>query len=103
MGYRFNLLFFWLSDVDLAISRVAERVRRGGHHIPEPVIRRRYRAGLVNLQSLYLPIADQWKVYDNSRSGSPVLVASGEKSGIIRIYERKTWDEIQEGGTDASE
>src|SRR3954452_1144166 len=35
-GYRLNLLFLWLPNPDLAVARVRERVRTGGHSIPEP-------------------------------------------------------------------
>lgn len=40
-GFRVHLLCLWLKSADLAVSRVAERVRLGGHDVPEPVIRRR--------------------------------------------------------------
>jgi predicted ABC-type ATPase len=30
-GYTFHLVYFWLPTVELAIARIAERVRRGGH------------------------------------------------------------------------
>ena len=52
-GYRFYLFFFWLPDPEIAVQRVAQRVLSGGHHIPEPIIRRRYEAGLNNFFSLY--------------------------------------------------
>ena len=48
-GYRVNLLYFWLSSPELAMRRVAERVSKGGHDIPEEIIRRRYTAGINNL------------------------------------------------------
>ena len=57
VGYRFNLYFFWLPSPEMAIQRVALRVLSGGHDIPEPVIRRRYAAGLNNFFSLYQPLA----------------------------------------------
>lgn len=41
-GYRVKLIFLQLNNADEAISRVAQRVRQGGHNIPEPVIRRRF-------------------------------------------------------------
>src|SRR6516225_1621380 len=40
-GYSIHLVYFWLADPDLAVSRVAERVRMGGHDVPEPTIRLR--------------------------------------------------------------
>ena len=49
LGYSTHLLFVWLRSADLAIERVAERVRRGGHAIPPEEIRRRYERGVGNL------------------------------------------------------
>lgn len=58
VGYEFQLLLFWLASPEINIERVAERVRAGGHHILEEVIRRRYVGGLKNFFNLYLPLAD---------------------------------------------
>ena len=41
-GYKVTLLYFWLSSPELAVERVARRVREGGHNIPKDVIYRRY-------------------------------------------------------------
>lgn len=46
-GYEINLLYLWLSDENLAVKRVAQRVAQGGHNIPENDIRRRYKQGLL--------------------------------------------------------
>lgn len=73
-GYRIHLFFLWLPDADLAVERVANRVRQGGHDIPVPVIRRRFDAGLRNFHVLFAPLADDWWVYNASRQ-PPVLVA----------------------------
>ena len=51
-GYKITLVYFWLSSPEEAIERVATRVSKGGHHIPEEVIRRRYYAGINNLVKL---------------------------------------------------
>ena len=66
-GYRINLLFFWLNDVNLGIERVAKRVSYGGNHIPEDVIKRRYYKGLINLTNIFIHICDYWIVVDNSQ------------------------------------
>ena len=47
-GYKVSLIYFWLSSPDLAIQRVAQRVRNGGHDIPRDVVIRRYQAGINN-------------------------------------------------------
>jgi predicted ABC-type ATPase len=63
-GYKFHLVFLWLSSIELAIERVEERVRSGGHSIPDEVIRRRYDRGITNFFNLYQPLADTWAAYD---------------------------------------
>lgn len=65
-GYRVKLIFLQLDSPEEAIARVAQRVRQGGHDIPENVIRRRYAAGLENFRQYYAPRVDAWMLYDNS-------------------------------------
>ena len=65
-GYNVTLLFFWLQNVKLAIERVKIRVQEGGHNIENEVIRRRYVNGIKNLFNIYLPIADEVLIFDNS-------------------------------------
>lgn len=77
-GYTVKLFFLQLPSPELAIARVAQRVRAGGHHVPEAIIRRRFVAGLRNLETLYKPMVDEWVCYDNSGS-EPVLINKGGK------------------------
>ena len=77
-GYSVKVLFFWLNSPELALQRVAERVAKGGHNIPEPVIRRRYVAGIRNFFRLFMSEVDYWDIYDNSRYPA-IQVASGGK------------------------
>jgi predicted ABC-type ATPase len=67
------------SDADLAVQRVAERVRQGGHNVPEGEIRRKYSSGLKNLRELYLPHVDAWRIYDGERT---LLRLVAEQRGI---------------------
>ncbi len=78
-GWRITLIFLRLPDAETAIARVAERVRQGGHNVPAEVIRRRFAAGRRNFDALYRPLADRWRVFDNSGE-SPDLLEWGEKS-----------------------
>ncbi|MCU7814145.1 MAG: zeta toxin family protein [Candidatus Thiodiazotropha sp. (ex Rostrolucina anterorostrata)] len=78
-GYLVTLYYLRLQSPELAIARVAERVRQGGHDIPEPVIRRRFDAGLRYFDSLYRPLVDDWMLFDNSGE-TPILIEWGEKS-----------------------
>lgn len=78
-GYRVKLIFLRLESPEEAVARVAQRVRQGGHHIPEPVIRRRYHAGLENFHHHYAPRVDAWMLYDNSGL-TPTLLDWSEKN-----------------------
>jgi predicted ABC-type ATPase len=78
-GYQVSLYFLSLLDPETAIERVASRVRQGGHHIPEPVIRRRFAAGRQNFSQHYKSAVDDWVLYDNT-GAEPVLLDWGEKS-----------------------
>jgi len=80
-GYCVHVTYLWLDSPDLAVARVAERVRRGGHDVPEDIVRRRYGASIRNLFRIYLPLADQWAIYDNS-SSQPTLVIHGMGSEL---------------------
>ena len=59
------------------MMRVAERVRQGGHDIPEAVIRRRFAAGCRNFERHYRQLVNDWSLYDNT-GASPVLLEWGE-------------------------
>lgn len=77
-GYRVKLIFLQLASAEEAIARVAQRVRQGGHHIPESVIRRRFATGKANFERLYAPRVDAWALYDNAGS-VPVLIDWSER------------------------
>jgi predicted ABC-type ATPase len=76
-GYQVVLFFLQLPSEDLAVARVADRVAQGGHHIPEPVIRRRFLAGIANFHALYKPLVDAWRLHDNSGE-RPVSINSSD-------------------------
>ena len=94
-GYRVHLIFFWLESPELAMQRVAERVRNGGHGIPTATIKRRYAAGIRNLLRLYIPIVDTWSIYDNSNTPRE-QVAYGIGNEVCHILNNKTF-KILEG------
>jgi predicted ABC-type ATPase len=78
-GYHVSLFFLALPTAELAVARVAERVRQGGHHIPEDVIRRRFQAGRQNFDGRYRTAVDVWALYD-SAGDTPALIEWKEAS-----------------------
>jgi predicted ABC-type ATPase len=77
-GYRVKLIFLQLDTPDEAIARVAQRVRQGGHYIPDETIRRRFASGLRNFKLHYTQLVDAWALYDNS-GPQPTLIDWSEK------------------------
>lgn len=95
-GYQFHLIFLWLKNVELAIFRVNERVKSGGHSVPESTIRRRYAAGLKNFFNLYSPLAESWQFYDNSNAENLSLIASQIKQNDPIIKDKEIWKQLLE-------
>ncbi len=93
-GYIVHLAFMSLITPNLAKSRVALRVQRGGHDIPPDDIERRYWRGLRNFFDLYCTVANAWTLCDNSGS-KLVVVAQGGAAMKTVVYDQKRYDEIQ--------
>jgi predicted ABC-type ATPase len=94
-GYQFYLLFFWVHSPEFSISRVAGRVKMGGHHVDSETIRRRYARGLVNFFELYQPMATRWFVYDNSVSPGEVLIAHGRGRIVEEVNDDQLWTSLR--------
>jgi predicted ABC-type ATPase len=98
-GYYTHLHYFWVNSPDLAIARVAARVKKGGHNIPEPTIRRRYSRSIDNLFKLYIPVVTDWKVWDNSVTGDPELIAKGKREQPEVVVDSARWALIRGSAT----
>ena len=89
-GYKIHIFFLWVETADLALSRVAERVSRGGHDVPESVVRRRFHRSTENFLDVYRHMAHSWTLFDNSRD-TPVRIAS-MNGRRVRIIDKELYD-----------
>lgn len=80
-GYVLHLVFLWLPSAELALARVAQRVRRSGHAIEEKTVRRRHARSLENFHRLYTRLASTWLMMDNSSPHGPRVMARGSAGG----------------------
>jgi predicted ABC-type ATPase len=89
-GWRLGLVYLYVAAPSLAVLRVQERKKRGGHHVPERDIIRRYYRGLAKLPA-YLEHADEWYLFDQSNTEA-VLIAKQRKMKIevnqANLYEK---------------
>ena len=103
-GYAVTLIFVFLASPDVCVARVRERVRKGGHHVPEADVRRRYDRSKRNFWDVYRHQADRWKLYHNTADGFQ-LVAVGERAAY-RASDESLFDlfisDIRSGEGDAS-
>lgn len=63
-GYRVEIAYLRLESVDLAIDRIAQRVKAGGHNVPAKDVRRRFVRGWQNFAETYRPLCDAWWLFD---------------------------------------
>jgi len=91
-GYKVHLFFLWVESVDLALSRVRERVVRGGHNVPEAVVRRRFDRSIRNFLVHYRRLADFWTLFDNS--GATPRVVAFEKNEEVRIIDKSLYSAL---------
>lgn len=91
--YRVSIVFFWLNSPELAINRIAERVRNGGHFVPEDVVRRRYVEGIHNLFDIFCKIVDEYIIIDNSAVPSEVIAEF--KNNTLKIFNQGKYEKIQ--------
>lgn len=95
-GYRVQLVFLSPASPDVAVQRVADRVRTGGHFVPTTIVRRKFARGLGNLFRLYIPRVTGFQVLDNSGASGPKLLARGENGAVSRVHRPVQWRRLQE-------
>ena len=95
-GYDVHLIYLWLRSPEIAIARVQERVRAGGHDVPEETIQRRYKRGVENFFALYESLATSWSVYDHSLMNAPHCLAMKEAQAAPVIFEANLWRQFCE-------
>lgn len=82
-GYRTQLIFVALANVELHIQRVRDRVMKGGHDIPDGTIRRRYDIAFENLMKA-IPLSDEIAIFGNSSQIGPEILVEIRKGLMER-------------------
>ncbi|MGA7203049.1 MAG: zeta toxin family protein [Specibacter sp.] len=80
-GYLVHL-YVIMVPVELTVQRVHERVRRGGHAVPERKTRDRYQRLWEHIGSA-IRIADVTEVFDNSRARTPFQLCATYQHGTL--------------------
>ena len=94
-GYESTIVFLWLPTPEQAIARVKLRAITGGHSVTDGIIRRRYFSGIRNLLDIYMPLVDEWFLYDNQSLSGPRLVAYGRPNSTL-VVEPAVWQAVRD-------
>ncbi|MGC3990480.1 MAG: zeta toxin family protein [Chthoniobacteraceae bacterium] len=96
-GYRVVLHYITIGSAAQAVERVALRVKLGGHHVPEDDIRRRFERSHRHFLEDYLPLAEEWGLWDNQLP-PPRLIADSQTHTIHELKAMLQSNSIQETG-----
>jgi predicted ABC-type ATPase len=91
-GYEVHIFYLWVPTAELTLARIKERVLRGGHDVPEAIVRRRFGRSLRNFWEEYRPLADEWILFDSSAAALSTIAK--EMEGRLHIIESKSYNEI---------
>jgi predicted ABC-type ATPase len=82
-GYSIDVAFLFVDSADVCLARVTERVRAGGHNVPEADIRRRFGRSIRNFWTIYRELADNWVLlYNGLTMLQDIAVGSGSQTAV---------------------
>lgn len=93
-GYEIEIIFIFVESPEISIARIAERVKNGGHFVPDADVLRRFSRGKQNFWRIYKNLADSWSLFYNSES-SFIQIAIGEKNEAF-VIDQELFDEFVE-------
>lgn len=79
--YKINIFFLWIPSSRLAIARVQNRVKQGGHNVPVKDIKRRFDRSIKKFFKNYIILADKWILFNNAAI-IPKIIALKQNSHI---------------------
>lgn len=85
-NYQITIAFLFADSPEILIERIAERVKKGGHYVPDEDVKRRFARGKRNFWEIYKYLADEWFLYYNMEDNFQ-LTATGEKDKMFVIDE----------------
>lgn len=82
--FRIVIFYLFVDSPETCLTRIEQRVRKGGHHVPEADVRRRFARSLTNFWNTYRNMADNWIVMYNAPHELCDVVAGSREASSIR-------------------
>lgn len=96
LGYTVVIAYIFVDSPEVCIARIAERVKSGGHYIPDEDVRRRFGRSKRNFVKRYAPVANSWALFYNGES-QIVYVAKGGKDRGTVVFSKSLYGKFMEG------
>jgi predicted ABC-type ATPase len=94
LGYDISLYYIGLNSSEESISRIANRVKKGGHNIPTDDVIRRFNKRFEVLKEL-IPYCDTVSFYDNENGFVKVAEILNGKFRYVSEYRPQWIDELK--------
>jgi predicted ABC-type ATPase len=91
-GFEVNIFYLWVSDEELTLARIKERVSLGGHDVPKDVVERRFGRSISNFLGPYRQLADHWVLFDNSGAVPREIATSRRRK--LHLQDERLYNEI---------
>ena len=82
-GFDVRLIYIRIDGVEQSKERVNDRVKAGGHSVPEDKLAARYARSLANLEKAIRQLPSV-TVYDNSSYEEPFRKIAEYRDGVVR-------------------
>jgi predicted ABC-type ATPase len=93
-GYACLVNYLWLPTAELSLARVQQRVKAGGHDIPETDILRRHAASAQSFLEYFVPRASKWQLFNSSADAGLALIADGGDGRATHVIDAEQWDQF---------
>lgn len=91
-NYRIRIIFLFADSPEILIERIAERVKKGGHFVPDEDVRRRFARGKQNFWEIYKNLADSWSlIYNSENSFHEVALSENE---VVEIFDENLYQKF---------
>ncbi|MGI8788099.1 MAG: zeta toxin family protein [Pyrinomonadaceae bacterium] len=88
-NYQIRIIFLFVESPEILIERIAERVKKGGHYVPDEDVQRRFVRGRRNFLNVYKDLADSWSLIYNSEGAFHEVALSDSKR--IEIFDENAY------------
>ncbi|MCL2335724.1 MAG: zeta toxin family protein [Endomicrobia bacterium] len=83
IGYKIYIFYTFADSPEVCIERIKDRVKKGGHFVPDEDVRRRFYRSINNFWNIYRHLADVWVLYYNMENSAVIAKYAGGSMEIL--------------------